>query len=1157
MACSSEVEEIMSGPLVQWLASCLDDPKRPLDYNDLVDGVLIYEVFLQIDPEPLYDGILATSGDARRRSNNLEIIVKNLKRFYEDELGQLIIKEPKTRNLGEEPLSNVEEARLILLLLLGCAVQCPNKEKFIMQIKNLDLDVQLKIVDCIKQITDKSDIVIARETFENANITGLFEQIRHLLRERDTYREKWGGSSLDDVTIEIEDESGAAQSRAPSGKTEREKNHHSAVELADWKSKLRKQRQRLDEKAEALLECKDELERVRASLAKVKQENFELTRAARTVQSYKDELDAMTERAERADRLELEVQRYRQKLTDLEFYKTWIEELSEENRVLNENREMLEEQSRSSRRNAEKVKELQAQIIGYEKLVNEMSLEQSAQKENLKELLEENGELHRLQKAAANEAAMKAGLGEEGEEPAGAADKSLSEQLTNSAQARMLKLELENQRLMAMMDSFEEKCFYATTSPAIRLHREKEINELSMKIHSLSVDKEHLSHSNCDLEVLCREALEENKKLQSILNDRRNSFEIHREDYQSQREKIVKLENHNEMVCKEKEKIQLLLESAQRRADDLERLLEMSNQRLEELKAREGRAMRAEAKCYELENKLTISEKEKNLALGDVGKMRVTIENKDMALDRSTNNVIVLERKVEQLEGKIKNFIQQISRLEEVEKLYNELSSKLRLERERAETLESNLNAEKLNGQRLTGLFEKLGLNVESLLNLPVEKIIESIGGIPEVVNYVKCSVLEGATSAKKNPTSDFIDVLPSSTIKDLQEIIDAQKNRMKTLLKRIQRTGVSVERLKLEKTRFQMPVTKLSSSWTSWASGRTNLHSTETQLASMKMLICKERARTQLENDRASLQSLHDQLNTGYDNILRERESLRKSLREAQNAIRKLERETGLEVEKNLVNVSKESGATEINTKNLNTLRVEHAKLEEDFMTLYTSTQKLRVEHDNLKESYKKVKIDLNRVSLKQTEMEVEMNLKNDKCTALELEISKLNQSSEMLLQVNSGLESTRRSLMNHLSLLFNQYHELLIHSFEDKEHYHMEEKLYTDKVNHLHRQKEKLEEKIMDHYKRLENCSMKKKKFGANLVKKVRKAGSELLSMNRRSWAEDTMKQLENNKTYESESGGNESDWSIDFQHESVTELGKSAVLEDKICRWVIEKH
>lgn len=55
----------------------------------------------------------------------------------------------------------------------------------------------------------------------------------------------------------------------------------------------------------------------------------------------------------------------------------------------------------------------------------------------------------------------------------------------------------------------------------------------------------------------------------------------------------------------------------------------------------------------------------------------------------------------------------------------------------------------------------------------------------------------------------------------------------------------------------------------------------------------------------------------------------------------------------------------------------------------------------------------------------------------------------------MNSGLDNDRRSLMDHITLLFSQYHELLTHSLEDKEHYHMEEKMYTlvfDRLQYLH---------------------------------------------------------------------------------------------------------
>lgn len=100
------------------------------------------------------------------------------------------------------------------------------------------------------------------------------------------------------------------------------------------------------------------------------------------------------------------------------------------------------------------------------------------------------------------------------------------------------------------------------------------------------------------------------------------------------------------------------------------------------------------------------------------------------------------------------------------------------------------------------------------------------------------------------------------------------------------------------------------------------------------------------------------------------------------------------------------------------------------------------------------------------------------------------------MLLQMNTSLDTDRRTLMEHVSTILAQYHELLTHSLDDKQHYHDEEKVYTDRLNNLHRQKEKLEEKIMEHYRKLDSCSPKKKTFGSSFVKRVRKAGTDLMN-------------------------------------------------------------
>lgn len=73
----------------------------------------------------------------------------------QEELCQVLLVVPDCVKLGREPESKagVENMQLLLLLLLGCAVQCPNKETFIDRIKQLDVQVQHAIVDCIRQVS--------------------------------------------------------------------------------------------------------------------------------------------------------------------------------------------------------------------------------------------------------------------------------------------------------------------------------------------------------------------------------------------------------------------------------------------------------------------------------------------------------------------------------------------------------------------------------------------------------------------------------------------------------------------------------------------------------------------------------------------------------------------------------------------------------------------------------------------------------------------------------------------------------------------------------------------------------------------------------------------------------------------------------------------
>lgn len=320
------------------MESCLPRPEILSGYHSLLDGRILYNIFLQIDPEPQHHLIKLTDLDgvalANARAKNFDAIVRNLKFIYEDELGQIVLALPDCTILGHAPESKMglENMKLLLTLLLGAAVQCPNKEIFIARIKELDLNVQHAIMELIKQITDSQILVLKQESLEQLTPSQLYNYIFKLVKERDMYHSNLVLNVSEPLNRAVE--SKMTPSNSTSSASSSSDNNHMAVELADLKSKLRKIRQELEEKNESFMEAKEELEHKNQQFEKLRIESQEWHAEARRAAAYRDEVDVLRERAERADRLEIEIQRYREKLSDAEFYKTRVEELREDNRLL-------------------------------------------------------------------------------------------------------------------------------------------------------------------------------------------------------------------------------------------------------------------------------------------------------------------------------------------------------------------------------------------------------------------------------------------------------------------------------------------------------------------------------------------------------------------------------------------------------------------------------------------------------------------------------------------------------------------------------------------------------------------------------------------------------------------------------------------------------
>uniref|UniRef100_A0A8C1FPC9 Coiled-coil domain containing 88C n=1 Tax=Cyprinus carpio carpio TaxID=630221 RepID=A0A8C1FPC9_CYPCA len=538
------VSELMSNfvdsPLVVWvktfgpLGSGSEDKLSM--FMDLVDGVFLHKIMTHIDPSPMNQRVnKQVNNDVNLRIQNLNTVIRHIKSYYQEHLQQLILMNlPNVLAIAKDPLSgkSMEEVKRLLLLILGCAVQCDRKEEMIEKIKLLDIETQAAIVMHIQEVTHNQENVLDLQWMEVGEVPAeqldplsrtMAFHLRKLIDERDESAE---------LIIELTQERDYLQSQQPSSLLgfpspehtslspitllSKEDRQHLAVELADTKAKLRRSRQELEEKTEQLIDAKNEIERMDAEIQKLKQENVQLLAEARSVRAYRDEVDALRERAGKVDRLETELARFKEKLNDVHFYKTRIEELREDNMTLLETKSMLEEQLAAARGRCDKLHELEKENLQLRSKLHDMEIDRDSDKKRLEELLEENMLLEISQKQSMNESAH---LGWELEQLAknnevNEARKSFVFELNETASSRLLKLEKENQCLQSTIQELREASINMEEG---QLELERENQSLSKKLECLQSQLDQEKQTTQGMENLREELLKEKQRLEKTL----------------------------------------------------------------------------------------------------------------------------------------------------------------------------------------------------------------------------------------------------------------------------------------------------------------------------------------------------------------------------------------------------------------------------------------------------------------------------------------------------------------------------------------------------------------------------------------------------------------------------------------------------------------
>ncbi|TDH66075.1 hypothetical protein CCR75_004897 [Bremia lactucae] len=139
---------------VQSFQSKLATDEHIRSISDLCDGVFLSKIMHHIDPEyiKLEQICKKPSDNWALKSQNLKTLLRAVEMFYIDELGQICHANELVDPLLIAKENDFHEVSKLTELLLGCAVQCPNKSEYIHPIMQMGASEQASLMHAIEKL---------------------------------------------------------------------------------------------------------------------------------------------------------------------------------------------------------------------------------------------------------------------------------------------------------------------------------------------------------------------------------------------------------------------------------------------------------------------------------------------------------------------------------------------------------------------------------------------------------------------------------------------------------------------------------------------------------------------------------------------------------------------------------------------------------------------------------------------------------------------------------------------------------------------------------------------------------------------------------------------------------------------------------------------
>ncbi|XP_038589314.1 protein Hook homolog 3 isoform X3 [Micropterus salmoides] len=570
--------------------------------EDLTSGIVMAQALQKIDVVYFNDAwisrIKPEVGDNwRLKVSNLKKILKGILDYNQEILGQHIndFTLPDVNLIGEH--SDAAELGRMLQLILGCAVNCEQKQEYIQTIMMMEESVQHVVMTAIQELMSKETPVAGgndsyvdldrqlKKTAEELNdALATKEEISQRCRELDMQvaalqEEKSSLLAENQVLMERLNQSDSIEDiNSPAGRRH--------LQLQTQLEQLQEETFRLEAaKDDYRIRC-EELEK---ELLDVKSQNEELTSLADEAQSLKDEMDVLRHSSDKVSKLEGTVEHYKKKLEDMGLLRRQNKLMEEKNTVLMQTNVGLEEELRKA--NAAKgqletykrqVVELQNRLSEESKKADKMEFEYKRVKEKVDSLQKEKDrmrterdslketieELHCVQ---AQEGQLTSGLFPMASNDG--SDSLAAEITTPEIREHLIRLQHENKMLKLAQEGSDNEKIALLQSLLEDANRRK--NELETENRLIN---QRLMEEQSQVEELQKSLQEQGSKA--------DDSSILKKKYEEHMEKLREL--NNELLKKNSfiDEMEPKYNASSQRVDELEEALKKKDEEMKQMEER-------------------------------------------------------------------------------------------------------------------------------------------------------------------------------------------------------------------------------------------------------------------------------------------------------------------------------------------------------------------------------------------------------------------------------------------------------------------------------------------------------------------------------------------------------------------------------------------